>query len=75
MEVKAENAALRQALTQAERERDAAVEALRKVCADYAGCWGCKKYNPKDAYTPNECMDCVNACNWEWRGVQEVNEE
>ena len=50
-------------LAQVERERDAAVEDLSvakscKICKNYAG-----------AFVPNICMDCIECCNFEWRGV------
>ena len=49
-------------LAQAERERDVAVADLRI----YAGCKVCKF---GDLKFPNDCMDCIRMCNWQWRGV------
>ena len=35
-------------------------------------CSYCKSFNVEHAeYVPNDCMDCVNSCNWQWRGVKE----
>lgn len=52
-------------LAQVERERDAAVEFLKKV-----GCEFCKHApSPNDSYISNECFDCVNNSNFELRGV------
>lgn len=52
-------------LAQAERERDAAVEFLKKV-----GCEFCNHApSPNDSYISNECFDCVNNSNFELRGV------
>lgn len=50
-------------LAQVERERDAAVKDLSvakscKICKNYAG-----------VFVPNICMDCIECCNFEWRGV------
>lgn len=53
-------------LAQVERERDAAVADLRI----YAGCKVCKF---GDLKFPNDCMDCIRMCNWQWRGVCEEN--
>ena len=56
---------LKSRLAQAERERDAAVEFLKKV-----GCEFCKHApSPNDSYISNECFDCVNNSNFELRGV------
>lgn len=52
-------------LAKVERERDAAVEFLKKV-----GCEFCKHApSPNDSYISNECFDCVNNSNFELRGV------
>ena len=52
-------------LAQVERERDAAVEFLKKV-----GCEFCNHApSPNDSYISNECFDCVNNSNFELRGV------
>lgn len=53
---------LQSRLAQVERERDAAVADLRI----YAGCKACKF---GDLKFPNDCMDCIRMCNWQWRGV------
>lgn len=49
-------------IQQLEREKDAAVADLRI----YAGCKVCKF---GDLKFPNDCMDCIRMCNWQWRGV------
>ena len=46
------------------RERDAAVEILRSMRCDT--CIYDEHYP-----IPNVCFDCVEYCNWEWRGVKE----
>lgn len=53
------------------RERDAAVEDLRKVAQAVSVCFYCKSRD--DEYVSNDCMDCINSCNWQWRGVKEAN--
>lgn len=55
-------------LDQVTRERDAAVEDLRKVCRVVSVCFYCKSRDAE--YVSNDCMDCVNSCNWKWRGVE-----
>lgn len=50
------------------KERDAAVEDLRKVCRAVSVCFCCKSRDAE--YVSNDCMDCVNSCNWQWRGVE-----
>lgn len=49
--------------------RDAAVEDLQKVCREVSVCFCCKSRDAE--YVSNDCMDCVNSCNWQWRGVRE----
>lgn len=56
-------------LEQVERERDAAVEDLRKVAQAVSVCFCCKRRD--EEYVSNDCMDCINSCNWQWRGVKE----
>ena len=54
-------------IRQLEAERDAAVNDVSL----FPDCGTCK-YNPrKKGYIPNDCDDCVNHCNWQWRGVKE----
>lgn len=56
---------------QLERERDAAVEELRKVCQATEVCFCCKSHNTNyTEYVSNDCMDCIRHCNWQWRGVK-----
>lgn len=55
-------AVLESRIAQVERERDAAEADLRL----YAGCKVCKF---GDLKFPNDCMDCIRMCNWQWRGV------
>lgn len=52
-----------------QRERDAAVEGMAGICRKHNVCDGCK--NDDAAYIPNDCIDCANACNWQWRGMKE----
>ena len=52
-----------------QRERDAAVEDLRKVCRAVSVCFCCKSREAE--YVSNDCMDCIKHCNWQWRGVKE----
>lgn len=57
------------------RERDAAVEDLRKVCQATEVCFCCKSHNTNyTEYVSNDCMDCIRHCNWQWRGVNEDRE-
>lgn len=51
-------------IEQLERERDAAVEILRSMHCDT--CIYDEHYP-----LPNVCLDCIEYCNWEWRGVKE----
>lgn len=51
---------------QLEAERDAAVKMLK----DEIGCKSCAKYTGTEEYVSTDCLDCLNDCNWEWRGVQ-----
>ena len=60
---------LKDCLAQVERERDAAVKDLSvakscKICKNNAG-----------VFVQNICMDCIECCNFEWRGVCEENTE
>ena len=59
---------------QLERERDAAVKDLKDELKKHSIVSMCEHcmYEPADDYIPNDCMDCVNSCNWQWRGAQEV---
>lgn len=56
-----------------QRERDAAVEDMAGICRKHNVCDGCK--NDDAAYIPNDCIDCANACNWQWCGVKEAKHE
>lgn len=47
-------------IEQLERERDAAVAILRSMHCDTC-------IHDEHDLIPNECLDCVNYCNWEWR--------
>jgi hypothetical protein len=56
-------------LEQVKRERDAVVEDLKKrsecnVCAH-------QHHRSAEDYLKSSCMNCVNFCNWQWRGVNE----
>lgn len=51
-------------IEQLERERDAAVEILRSMHCDT--CIYDEHYP-----IPNVCFDCIEYCNWEWRGAKE----
>ena len=55
------------------RERDAL---LRELKARF-GCEMCTHQAPKgfDDYISNDCMDCINFCNWQWRGAKVDQEE
>lgn len=59
-------------LEQVTRERDAAVEDLKDELKKHSIISMCEHcmYKPADDYIPNDCMDCVNSCNWQWRGVE-----
>ena len=54
-------------IRQLERERDAAVETIKEEM----GCRACAKYTFTENYVSTDCLDCINECNWEWRGVKE----
>ena len=54
-------------IQQLERERDAAVELLKEEM----GCRACAKYTFTENYVSTDCLDCINECNWVWRGVKE----
>ncbi|MBR5786297.1 MAG: hypothetical protein IKY41_06360 [Clostridia bacterium] len=55
-------------IEQLERERDAAVEILRSMHCDT--CIYDEHYP-----IPKICFDCVEYCNWEWRGVKEEKDD
>lgn len=64
-------------LQRVERERDAALSDLEKICKGFNACWRCKHYTAADTL-PAACVECNNRGkerNWEWRGVQEVEED
>lgn len=53
------------------KERDAAVADLKEELRNKSVislCENCR-CKPEGDYIPNDCMDCVNGCNWQWRGV------
>lgn len=54
-------------IQQLERERDAAVEILRSM---HCGTCIYDEHYP----IPNVCFDCIEYCNWEWRGVKDEND-
>lgn len=59
----------REKIERLERERDAAVEDVKELCTNpYSACHYCKSSNKE--YVSNDCMDCANACNWQWRGAK-----
>ncbi len=60
-----------EAVNQLKRERDAAIEALRKTDVDCNHC----KHECFEDDVPNICHDCIKNCNWEWRGVCAENTE
>ena len=66
--LEADNKAKAIVLEQLERERDAAVEILRSMHCDT--CIYDEHYP-----IPNVCFDCIEYCNWEWRGVKEEKDE
>lgn len=53
-------------------EQEAAVEELKGDLF----CWTCAHYGDGD-YISNDCLDCTNRCNWQWRGVkgEEANDQ
>lgn len=68
-------------IQQLERERDAAVKQLKDVdTVDLLYCSHCKheelcddNLNSCDDYEKDcPCHTCVDMCNWQWRGIQEV---
>lgn len=63
-----ENAELLEKVKQLEKERDAAVADLATIHK----CEPCK-HRTSNSYISNECLDCVNFCNFEWRGPCEEN--
>lgn len=75
------NTELHSAYEAMKRERDAAVAQLKEVdTMDFFYCSHCKHEELCD-YNLNSCEDCENdcpchtcidMCNWQWRGVQEV---
>lgn len=57
-------------LERVKRERGAAVKDVEELCKNpHSACHYCNSHSEK--YVSNDCMDCVNACNWQWRGVRE----
>lgn len=67
----AANTELYSALENAQRERDAAVEDIPRICEF------CKRNSTKylaDGMIDDVCVTCLNGghFNWKWRGVQEV---
>ena len=57
---------MKEAVQQLEAERDAAVNDVSL----FPECCTCKHDPRKKGYIPNDCDDCINHCNWQWRGVQ-----
>ena len=53
-------------IQQLEAERDAAVNDVSL----FPECCTCKHDPRKKGYIPNDCDDCINHCNWQWRGGQ-----
>ncbi len=53
------------------RERDAAVKDVEELCKEHScnTCHYCEHYD--EEYVSNDCMDCIDDCNWLWRGVKE----
>lgn len=57
---------------QVARERDAAIADLKEELRNQSVislCENCRCM-PDGDYIPNDCMGCVNGCNWQWRGVE-----
>lgn len=73
------NIMLAQALAMLEtrtKERDAAVADLKEELRNQSVislCENCR-CKPEGDYVPNDCMDCVNGCNWQWRGAEVTND-
>lgn len=57
---------LMERVQQLEAERDAVVKMLKAEI----GCKSCAKYTGTEEYISTDCLDCLNDCNWEWRGIQ-----
>lgn len=67
---RAANKLLRDALDTALRERDAAVEDIMLAVCDDLKCSTCM-YKGNESHMCDDC-DVHTFCNWQWRGVQEV---
>ena len=62
---------LRKELERVKEDRDAAISDLREsLIESYAECMYCKHIGEKGV-----CFDCTNGINWQWRGIQEVQED
>lgn len=65
-------------LERVKRERDAAVDDVKSLCATnyFSGdfCVYCK-YREPDGQCFHDCTPYSNKWGWEWRGVQEVAED
>ena len=59
-------------LEQVTRERDAAVDDLRKLAHEHCTCYAC--INDKFDYDKSVCTGCQynNWNNWQWRGPKEA---
>lgn len=64
--------AISSACDSARKERDAAMEDLKKR----SECNACahQHHRSAEAYIKSSCMNCVNFCNWQWVGVQEPSD-
>lgn len=60
------------AIEQLVKERDAAVADCKIILEDGVQCNICKHYFSEDV---DACLECENKSNFEWRGVQEDNDE
>lgn len=73
------NEELYKELGKVRKERDAAVTAINTIRYAFiehdsnAGCCGCK--NNTFGHDKSVCAGCTLNDNWEWRGVQEDNDE
>lgn len=62
---------LREELERVTKEREAAIADLRERSIEsYAECMYCKHIGEKGV-----CFDCTNGINWEWRGIQEAQDD
>lgn len=62
-------------IQQLERERDAAVKAMKYMAKDLEVgicCETCSHYAYDEEDESSICSDCDVDSNWQWRGVQEV---